>query len=185
MVGVIQRNLRYVLWREGVDRRQWSAQLAAWLGSSMHRAELLMEEGSLTHGEIERISDALGVDGGELLYRDLLEDAQVDILCENLRYLIKSLPRGSQKKLARSLNVHHNTVSRWLKDQRPERSKLMQLVVFFGLQPDTDLSSDPIFLSSTPISEMERKAWLKKSIDEMNPRKLNELFPALKLLLKD
>lgn len=185
MPGVINRNLRYLLWREGVDRRNWSAQLAEWLCCSEQRARVVMEAGSLIEEEIKRISEVLNIEGDELLFRDFLEEAHVDVLRENLRYLIRSPIIVSQKELAFSVGVHPTKVSRWLKDQRPEDGTLTRLAYLFGLRPDTDLKRDPIFLSSGPIGEMERKAWLKKRIDEMNSRKLNELFPALKLLLEN
>ena len=82
--------------------------------------------------------------------------------------------------------MHPSTMSKWRgADQRPKRPTVAALCRIFGLPADTDLFKDPIFLLPTPISVVERRAWLKDRIEGIPPATLAELFPALQRLLSD
>jgi hypothetical protein len=39
----LARNIRYLLWKEGADRKDWSTKLAKWLGCPLQRAEGLLK----------------------------------------------------------------------------------------------------------------------------------------------
>ena len=121
----------------------------------------------------------------EDLSGDLLEKQGVDILAENIRYLINGLPHGQKKEFAAKLGVDVTTVSRWIGGaQRPTKKKLEEIGKYFGLPPGTALDSDPIFLWTEPISESQMKNWIAEKIQQMEVKTLREIFPALRRLLK-
>lgn len=180
----VTRNIRYLLWREKVERAKWVTQLAQWAGCNLARAETLLRNAELRKDEQECVAAALGVTEEDLLFAHLLEDSGTDILRENIGYLLDTLDHGQKKMFAADLEVHGTTVSRWRSGlQVPERSKLVAICHYFRLPAGTDLATEPIFLSPLPISEAERKAWLHRHIEEMDARTLSELFSALQRLL--
>ena len=116
---------------------------------------------------------------------DLLEKQGVDILAENIRYLINGLPHGQKKEFAAKLGVDVTTVSRWIGGaQRPTKKKLEEIGKYFGLPPGTDLDSEAIFLWTDPVSETQMKSWLMEQIQQIDGKTLREVFPALRRLLK-
>jgi transcriptional regulator with XRE-family HTH domain len=182
----IGRNIRYLLWKEGVEGKDWPSKLADWLGCPLRRAEDLLEghREFLTLKEKKVLSSATGL-APEDLSGSLLEKQGVDILVENIRHLINSLPHGKKKEFAASLGVDVTTVSRWLGGaQRPTRKKLDEIAKYFGLPPGTDLDSEAIFLWTEPISENQMRSWITEKIQEADGKTLREILPALKRLLK-
>ena len=182
----LKRNIRYLLWKEGTERKDWRSKLAEWLGCPLQRAEDLLEgEGEdLTSKEKKALEKATGL-APEELSRDLLEKHDGDILVENIRHLIDGLPHGQKKEFAAKLGVDVTTVSRWLGGaQRPTRKKLEAIARYFGLPQGTDLDSDPIFLWTDPISESQIKSWITEKIQQMEGKTLREIFPVLRRLLK-
>jgi len=182
----LARNIRYLLWKEGTDRKDWPSKLAEWLGCSLQRAEELLEGNgeALTPKEKKALEKATG-HAPEELSGDLLEKHGGDILVENIRHLIDGLPHGQKKEFAAKLGVDATTVSRWIGGaQRPTKKKLEEIGKYFGLLPGTDLNSEPIFLWTEPISESQMKSWITENIQQMGGRTLREIFPALRRLLK-
>jgi transcriptional regulator with XRE-family HTH domain len=180
------RNIRYLLWKEGAERKDWRSILAEWLGCSLQRAgDLLEGEGeALTSKEKKALEKATGL-APEDLSGNLLEKQSVNILVENIRNLIDGLPHGQKKEFAAKLGVDVTTVSRWIGGaQRPTKKKLEEIGKYFGLPPGTDLDSEAIFLWTEPISESQIKSWITENIQQMNGRTLREIFPALRRLLK-
>ncbi len=178
-------NIRYLLWKEGADRKDWPSKLAKWLGCSLQRAEDLLEgEGEdPTSKEKKALEKATGL-APEELSGDLLEKHDGDILVENIRYLIDGLPYGQKKEFAAKLGVDVTTVSRWIGGaQRPTKKKLEEIGKYFGLPPGTDLNSEPIFLWTDPVSETQMKSWLMEQIQQIDGKTLREIFPALRRLL--
>ena len=177
-------NLRYLLWRLGVDRNGWASHLAGWARCTEHRAEELLQGAELETREQERIARAADVREEELQYARLVEAE--NILLQNLRHLLNSLEHGQKGVLAGAVGVHYTTISKWYRgDQSPTRDHLDALRRFFGLASDTDLRTDPLFLSLTPISDLERRAWLIRRIEEADPETLEEYFPTFRRLLGD
>ena len=182
----IERTIRYLLWKEGVERKGWPSRLAEWMGCPLRRAEDLLEGHgeTLTPKEKKALVNAKGL-SLEDLSGDLLEKQGVDILAENIRYLINGLPHGQKKEFAAKLGVDVTTVSRWIGGaQRPTKKKLEEIGKYFGLPPGTALDSDPIFLWTEPISESQMKNWIAEKIQQMEVKTLREIFPALRRLLK-
>lgn len=180
----IRDNLLYLLWRAGIPRDQWVDQLARWTNCYPFRAQELLHGAEPQPDEQERLAGATGTPLEDLRYGNLLD--HVDVLHENVRYLIDSVGRGGQKQIADKLGVHVTTVSRWYKNQqRPERAKVAELREYFGLPESVDLATEPLFLSPTPVTTLERKRWLQERIDHLGNDDIAELYPALERLLRD
>jgi len=182
----LMANIRYLLWKEGADRKDWPSKLAERLGCTLQRAEDLLEgEGEdLTLKEKRALEKATGL-APEDLSGDLLERHDGDILVENIRHLINGLPHGQKKEFAAKLGVDVTTVSRWIGGaQRPTKRKLEEIGKYFGLPPGTDLDSEAIFLWTEPVSEVQMKSWLMEQIQQIDGKTLREVFPALRRLLK-
>jgi transcriptional regulator with XRE-family HTH domain len=185
-MDMLARNIRYLLWKEGTDRKDWPSKLAKWLGCPLQRAEDLLEgEGKdLTSKEKKALEKATGL-VPEGLSGDLLEKHDGDIIVENIRQLIDGLPHGQKKEFAASLGVDVTTVSRWIGGaQRPTKKKLEEISRYFGLPPGTGLHSEAIFLWTDPVSETQMKSWLMEQIQQIDGKTLREVFPVLKRLLK-
>jgi transcriptional regulator with XRE-family HTH domain len=181
----LARNIRYLLWKEGADRRDWPSKLAEWLGCSLQRAgDLLEGEGEdLTSKEKKALEKTTRL-APEELSGDLLEKHDGDILVENIRYLIDGLPHGQKKEFAAKLGVDVTTVSRWIGGaQRPTKKKLGEIGRYFGLPPGADLITEAIFLWTEPISEGQMKRWIMEKIQQVDGKTLREIFPALKKLI--
>jgi len=115
---------------------------------------------------------------------DLLEKQGVNILVENIRYLVNGLPHGQKKEFAANLGVDVTTVSRWLGGaQRPTKKKLAAMGRYFGLPPGSELDSEPIFLGMAPFSEHQMKSWITEKINQLDGPTLREMFPAFRKLL--
>jgi transcriptional regulator with XRE-family HTH domain len=182
----LKRNIRYLLWKGGAERKDWASRLSKWLGCSLPRAEQLLEGegGELTTKEKKALANLTGL-SPEDLSADLIEKQGVNVLVENIRHLINGLPHGHKKEFAGSLGVDVTTVSRWLGGaQRPTKKKLEEIGKYFGLPPGTDPDSEPIFLWTEPISESQMKSWITDTIQEADGKTLREIFPALRRLLK-
>ena len=182
----LKRNIRYFLWKEGTERKDWRSKLTEWLGCPLQRAEDLLEGGGgdLTSKEKKALEKATKL-APEDFSGDLLDKHDVDILVENIRHLINGLPHGQKKEFAAKLGVDVTTVSRWIGGaQRPTKKKLEEIGKYFGLPPGTDLDSEAIFLWTDPVSETQMKSWLMEQIQQIDRKTLREVFPALRRLLK-
>jgi transcriptional regulator with XRE-family HTH domain len=182
----LKRNIRYLLWKEGADRKDWPSKLAEWLRCPLQRAEDLLEGegGNLTPKEKKALEKATGL-APEDLSGNLLEKHGGDILVENIRHLINDLPHGQKKEFAAKLGVDVTTVSRWIGGaQRPTKKKLEEIGKYFGLPPGTDLDSEAVFLWTEPISESQMKSWITETILRVDGKTLREIYPALRRLLK-
>jgi len=182
----VWKNIRYFLWKEGVEGKDWPSKLAEWVDCPLRRAEDLLEGlgESLTLKEKKALANATRL-SLEDLSGNLLEKHSVDILVENIRHLINGLPHGKKKEFAAKLGVDVTTVSRWIGGtQRPTKKKLEEIGKYFGLPPGTDLNSEPIFLWTEPISESQMKSWIIETTQKTDGKTLREIFPALRRLLK-
>ncbi len=182
----LERNLRFLLWKKGEERKDWPSRLADWLGCPRQRAEALLEGHgeAVTEKEKKALANATGLSFKDVA-GNLLEKHGVDIRVENIRHLINGLPHGQKKEFAAKLGVDVTTVSRWISGaQRPTKKKVEEIGGYFGLPPGTNLDSEPIFLWTEPISESQMKSWVAETIDQMDGKTLREIFPALRRLLK-
>ena len=184
-MDMLARNIRFLLWKEGADRKDWQSKLAKWLDCPLQRAgDLLEGEGEdLTSKEKKALEKATRLVPEELS-GDLLEKHDGDVLVENIRHLIDGLPHGQKKEFAAKLGVDVTTVSRWIGGaQRPTKKKLEEIGNYFGLPPGTDLDSEAIFLWTEPVSESQMKHWITENIQHLDGNMLREIFPALRRLL--
>src|ERR1700742_2602706 len=78
--------LRYMVWRAGVKRSDWSAHLASWAGCSEHRAAALLRGAILQDKEQKLIAQNAGYTVEEIQTERFWED-RVNILSENLNFL--------------------------------------------------------------------------------------------------
>jgi transcriptional regulator with XRE-family HTH domain len=182
----LERNIRYLLWKEGAERKDWPLKLAGWLSCPLLRAEPLLEGHweALTPKEKKALAKATGLALGNLT-GNMIETQGVDVFVENIRHLLNSLPHGQKKEFAGKLGVDVTTVSRWISGvQRPTKKKVEEIGKYFGLPPGIDLVSDEIFLWTEPISESQMRNWIIETIRQTEGKTLREIFPALRKLFK-
>ncbi len=192
MSDTIADTIRYLLWCEQLPPEKHIAELARRTGLELGRvADILQGRVSdISSAECTAIADALHIPEDELQHSNFVEDAvtcgDLDMLKENLRYLIGTLEHGKQVQLATYLGVAKGTVSRWTHDdQRPRRTYLQKICRYFDLPADTDLEKHPIFLYDLPMNDQTRRAWLHSRIDQLTPETIRALFPALERLLRE
>ncbi len=180
-------NIRYLLWKKGIQRVEWGKKVSELLGWEEERAEeLLKGDEALRNSELKTLAKFGGVSEKGLKSKDLLQADKVDIFHENLAFLIDLLPHGEKKRFADKLGVDATTISRWKNgSQHPTKKKLVTIIRYFGLPDNIDLAVVPAFLSSRPIGEAAIRKWLHGRIDQLYGASLQELFPALEKLLKD
>jgi transcriptional regulator with XRE-family HTH domain len=123
--------------------------------------------------------------GKNLRFGDLVSDG-CNVLVENLKFLFNTLGRGGKKSLAHELGVAQTTVSRWLNgSNEPKAYNLRQMIIYFGLKPETDLRETPVFLSVEPVALTDRRNWLHGRLNALSSYDLRELYPALRRLLEE
>lgn len=176
------RNLRYQLWRRDIARERWALQLIEWLDCSERRAWQLLRGDLPDQKELRRIAERMGLTAEVLQSGNLTE--RVQILTENLRYLLDAPKRGGKKVLAEELDVQQASISRWLRGGRPEPRHQVAIKKYFGLPASVDLETDPLFLELSPVGGYEQRAWLRQRVDELDDETLRVLFPALERLLR-
>ncbi|MBU0492763.1 MAG: hypothetical protein KKA73_22290 [Chloroflexi bacterium] len=177
-------NLRYLLWKADIKRRDWIAQLAHWAQCDHYWAKALLRGAEPRPEEWVRIASAAGIPETDLRDKRLVEAE--DILLVNLRHLLSTLRRGEKGALVTAIGVHNTTLSKWSGGvQRPTSEHLEGLHNYFGLPSDMDIRTQPVFLSCVPISDVERRQWLIERIQQLDKDTLRQLFPALERLLEE
>lgn len=183
---LLLENMRYLLWVDhGQDREKWVKVVMAWFDCSHFEAASLVS-GDAHRIEFARILETLvrktNVNETDLTGGSLCPIAK--ILPSNIDYLFAGLDHGQRNEFAKSLGVDVSTISRWRRGKlKPSADRIRDLHSCFGLSHDVDLQSTPLFLSPFPVSQSQRRDWLKRRIDELTLLELNELFPALRRLL--
>lgn len=185
-VSLTALNLRFLLWRAGVPRDRWEEHLADWVGGEGARAKALLLGAKINYGEQERVAEKAECTAEELQTERLWE-GRVNVLRENLKYLTDKKQVGEKlSDIARGTGISSVTLSRWRSGtQEPEDRQLSKLARHFGLGADTNLRTDPMFLSLSPVGVLMRKEWLHRKVDELNDEALHELFPAFERLMKE
>ena len=182
---VFSENQRFLLWRNGISREEWSKKIRDWLDADIQRARNLLVDAEPRSHEIEILADQLEISEAELRFSNLLADSGVDLFVENLSYLLAAGGRGKKKKLAADLEMHQTTISRWLSGtQRPDKGKLVEIGNHFGVD-GRELIKEPYFLSLMPVADEDKRQWLIAAIAEADRMELKGLFPALYKLLSD
>lgn len=116
---------------------------------------------------------------------NILVRDNVDVLSENVRFMINGLERRQKRAFALDIGVHPTTISKWLAGKiRPENPSQTAICRYFGFKTGVDLKVDPLFLSYSPVTITQRKRWLHDRVDEMTPATLADLYPALEKMLQ-
>jgi len=193
-MAVSTENIRYLLWSSRSDNRAaWVQQLAAWLGEKdlEHVTDLLGGMELSTESEQRKILTLFEDHYTEQQFQFerlvKLEKTEDDaILQENTRFLIDMLGEVKQKEFAARIGVGQVTVSRWRSgEQQPHKSNQSALISYFGLPNEIDLELDALFLYPGPISDVQRRTWLRERIERIDATTLRILFPALERLLRN
>ncbi|HEY3489810.1 MAG TPA: hypothetical protein VGK27_06790 [Candidatus Deferrimicrobiaceae bacterium] len=185
-MGNASKNIRFLFWKQQIDRRDWTAHLAVLAKCERGRAENLLRGEEPGAKELALIAASLRISATELKGIDLLAASQVDILFENLRVLINGLGSGKKSVFANSLGLHPTTISGWLSGKaRPEKPNLGAICKYFRLPSGTNLEEEPLFLSILPVSEKSRKRWLRERIEILDASELQELFPVIERILRE
>jgi transcriptional regulator with XRE-family HTH domain len=133
--------------------------------------------------ELDRIAAESDHAADELFHGDLLTG--VDILRENLKTLLSTLPHGGQLEFAKAIGVDPTTVSRWATGKSPPRREpnLSAIHSYFHLPSSMAIRSTPLFLEMDPIGSIAMRQWLHAEIDKLPADELNALYPALRKLM--
>jgi transcriptional regulator with XRE-family HTH domain len=176
-------NLRYLLWKEEkTNRSKWLDRIMNKLGYSKSKAKQLLLGDKLELEEQKKLAEAFGR-SEEDFAASLFFDDKVDVISENISYLFESI---EQKQLAKEIGVTKDAVSKWKNaKQGITKKNLAALLQYFRLPSETNLKTDPIFLSWTPIDDHRRREWINEQIREIDSDDLRDLFPAFERLLKD
>lgn len=187
--NILRQNLRFLLWKDFREQRgEWVARLAGWLACDRARANEILNGGAITHDEQSRLCDLLGIEPEDLQSSNLVATNNVDILKENVQYLLNNLGHGEALKLADAVQVTQPTISEWRNWKRRKcigKDHQHRLVQYFSLPQQTDMETEPLFLSTEPIGEKNKRGVLVKWINGMKAGDLERLFPALQKLLEN
>ena len=192
MAHQVSQNVRYLLFQRGCAREQWVPWLESHTPIAPGKLAALvggrLDDSLIGDADLQHLAQALGLpaDAAELRFSDLLGESQLNVLAENLRYLLESYPRGGKKQLAEALQVTPTTVSRWLsKETGVSSGQLNKLNQYFGLPVRTDLRSYPLFLDAEPAAVSQRRKWALAQLEGLPDDAFQSLYPALKRLLED
>lgn len=134
--------------------------------------------------EVVKICDAFGFTPEELYYGNLLDEYQVNVITENIRYLFRQLPRGGITDFAKWTGIDESTVHRWIrKGQTPGKEKLKKIKEYFQLNESEELERDLLFLNLEPVGDVQRKKECIRLLEQMPPHEFSKIYPALKKLL--
>jgi transcriptional regulator with XRE-family HTH domain len=156
-----------------------------WLGCERARAHALLRGAPPTAAELQPLAEGLGTSEEEFQFGNLLSG--IDVLQENLRFLLDGLEHGRKGEIAERVGVYPQTLSGWTKGKSKSvrEDNLRKLKQVFGLADRIDLKREALFLSPDPVGELELRQWLKQGIDELETEELRALYPALRKLLSD
>jgi transcriptional regulator with XRE-family HTH domain len=184
--SLLSENLRYLLWRAGIQESDWPVHLAHWVGCDDYRAKELLRGAEPHQDELQRLAQVMSLSDEDLQFKRQVEIDEIDILVENLRSLLRSLARGQKKALAAVLGVDPTTLSRWCSgDQHPTRAHLDALYRYFELPSGVNLKHDPLFLVGSPLSAVQQRDWLIERLRGLDATTLQTYFAALERLLEE
>jgi hypothetical protein len=192
MAHQVSQNVRFLLFQRGCAREQWVPWLESHTSIALGKLAALigsrLDDSVIGEADLQQLANALGLpaDAAELRFSDLLGESQLNVLVENLRYLLESCPRGGKKQLAAVLRVTPTTVSRWLSEATGISSRqLNKINQYFGLSGHADLRTYPLFLDVEPAAVSQRRKWALAQLEGLPDDAFQSLYPALKRLLED
>lgn len=180
-------NLRWLMYRRDPDPAKWPSLLSEGTRHFIrsNRARQILERGDLglTESELGAILECYGLDREELMSVPMY-GAKESIRRENLKYLIRALPKGAAKQAAGKIGITASQLSRWKNNvERPHPTNFRKLLKFHGMDPDLDIDSESLFLSMDPLSGFAKKAWVLNRVKEMSPSEIAEIYTGLKRIL--
>lgn len=179
-------NIKYLLWSDkDLPREEWVSRLVEWSKGDTIRAKELLYGAEPSSSEQKNIAEAVNLTESDLRHARLLEEDRVNILRENILYLLESLEHGEQGKLAKSIGVDEDTITKWKSGQGIRPKNLEALREYFRMSSDVDLKAKPIFLELTPFGDKRRREWLHNHIAQLEPDTLRDLFPSLVRQLRE
>lgn len=121
----------------------------------------------------------------KLLFPDLSETAEEELMDLNIQYLIHSIPYGQQRHFVESIGMNPSTLSRWKKQKtKPDTYAKEQIANYFGFQSPKELMLSFLFLGIEPFTDAHKKIYCQNQIDQMDNEAFREIYPALSKLLK-
>lgn len=179
-------NVKYLLWSDkDLPREEWLSRLVEWTKSDPIRAKELIYGAEPSSSEQKNIAEAVNRTESDLRHARLLEEDGINLLRENVLYLLDNLEHGEQGKLAKSIGVDEDTITKWKSGQGIRPKNLEALREYFRMPSDVDLKTKPIFLELTPFGDKRRREWLHNHIDQLEPDTLRDLFPSLVRQLRE
>jgi len=184
----VSTRVRHQLWKQGLAKTEWKH----WLDQRLPReggrnSDLLagrLRDDLIDEDYLLSLAGVFDLEPEDLRFGQSL-GSKVQVLVENLNYLIKGEGFGGKGRLARELGVNPTTISRWLGGESiPPATTQARLAIHFRLPKGTDLTRDPVFLGLTPVSYQEKRAWLDEHLATLPPDILGDLFPAFQRLLE-
>lgn len=177
-------NIRFLLRRAKIQPDRWANELSRRTRTkiAVSRAkEIISAEGKpLQEEELDAIAESFSREAEELRMGCLYSDGPEALRKENLTFLLDTLPRGGRKALADKLGIRQSTITRWVSDSKvPEAKNLEGLLKHLGLDPDLDLTREPIFLSLQPVGGFLQRQWLVERLTTMTEEEITRFFPAL------
>jgi transcriptional regulator with XRE-family HTH domain len=167
-------------WKEESNPDRWVNLLRKKAGLTEKAAKATLDGAQLTGKDRAAIIEGFGIDGDELGTARLFGLSSEEILIENIRYLINSLPKGEKQTMAGAVQVAKESVSRWATGKNPPSPQnIQQILQYLKLDPGVNLYEVPLFLSLRPIGHFAQREWLQKQVASLPSEELSKLFPAL------
>ena len=181
----VSKNLRFRLLQESKDTAQWDYLASDRLGIPFFRVrQIISGEEIPSPKEIERIAHWCGKTTDDICSAPIYPSDADGMKKENLRFLLKSLEHGEKRKVAKTLGVTAEQLSRWSSgNQSPNKNNVRRLLRYFRIDPALDLEKEPLFLSNYPVHAAAKKSWLLNRLQEMPPEKLDPHFNSIRKLL--
>ena len=180
-------NIRYLAWKDtkgNPDPVKWVSVLRKKAGLPDREARAILAGSPLSNKDRDAIVEGFGIDRDELGTARLFGLSSDEILKENIRYLIRSLPKGGKKALAGALQVKKESVSRWASGKNPPSAQnIQQIAQYLSLDSNINLREVPLFLSFRPVGHYAQREWVQKQVASLPAEELSKLFPALERLL--
>ncbi|MEB3189014.1 MAG: hypothetical protein VKL42_01560 [Snowella sp.] len=177
-------NLRFLLWQKNVPRKEWLQKVANWFNGDLQRAREILNNETITKKELDFFMDNFHHNEDEImeiLEGDLLSKHNIWIFRENFLFLLEKFTIEGHRisDVISKIGINLSTYTRIKNNERknPNSITIKKIRVFFGINQDTDLNDDPIFLNMEPIGIVLQKQWLSERIDKISGTEFQRLFP--------
>lgn len=182
-------NLRWLMLQRCSDPTMWAVELNKmtrnYLGFT--RADRLLIDPDArreTPEEIRLLAEVFQVEPEELISVPLYT-RESSVFRENIRYLVESIPHGQKETVAKTIGITPPQLSRWASGEaKPRKANVRKLLKLHGIDPDLDLESVPLFLSTEPLSGFDQRRWVANRVQDLPAAEIARIYPALRKLLR-